>query len=82
MSGTLPSHLATHCVDTVQCHLTLQNFLSEFNLDEFYQLIKDVLIVIGKHLGLNIKKAMRKCLVNQGLMNEWCEMDKHRLILL
>ena len=60
----------------------LAEFLSEFNLDEFYQLIKDVLIVIGKHLELNIKKAMRKCLVNQGLMNEWCAMDKHRLILL
>ena len=54
-------------------------FISEFDLDEFDQLNKDMLIVLGEHLGLNVKKAMRKaeiqlavvkCLVNRGLLDE------------
>ena len=58
----------------------LAEFLSEFNLDKFDQLNKDVLIVLGKHLGLNVKKAMRKakiqlaitkCFVNQELVDEF-----------
>ena len=35
-------------------------FISEFDLDEFDQLNRDILIVLGEHLGLNVKRAMRK----------------------